>query len=106
MFLHKVNLHLSRSDSLGSSSSALDRASSFTDFAGDTQLLNESPVLEKAQESQPSLQKVKNLLQKASEKLHFCPTTHTELTLHQEISEKNKEIAYLKNLAKQLESEK
>jgi hypothetical protein len=104
MSQHRVNLHLSRSDSFGSSSSYLERTSSLVEsnFEANSEIYSPDRV----QESQINLQRVKNLLTSASERIKATQLPQTEILIQQKLLEKTKEAAYLKELVKKLENEK
>lgn len=102
----RVNLHLSRSDSIKSTSSVNDRPSSHTDLLVEANFLHESSLTKGLEFKSTSLQRIKNLMQKTTEKLNVYNKPHNENNQNDELIEKNKEILYLKGIIKKLETEK
>ena len=105
----KINLHLAHSDSLNSNQS--DRRSSVTEHLTDTNIpLNKEQAKEtiKIQESIPmkSVEKIKHILKNTSNKLNSFSNLNKDISLIQEIQEKNNEILKLQEKIKELEIEK
>ncbi|OMJ81717.1 hypothetical protein SteCoe_17768 [Stentor coeruleus] len=103
----KVNLHLSRTDSIGSVNSISEKPSSHTDFLVEANFLQSVIITDKAPDIKTTnLQKIKALMQKTSDKLNIHQKPLENANPINDLIEKNKEILYLKGLIRNLESEK
>lgn len=67
----KVNLHLSRTDSIGSANSISEHPSSHTDFLVEANFLNNATIDKATDIKTTNLQKIKALMQKTSEKFNL-----------------------------------